>query len=363
MFGYRKKLARDLDDWQKKGWVEETGAKAILKDVDARGLGLGLAPILAILAAILLCFAAMTFVAANWQEMSKLSRLALLFAALGAAYASAWGFKERGMEFFAEAAILLGCGIFGASIMLIAQMYHMEGHPPGAVLLWAGGSALASIMLRARSALALAIILFTLWSVWESEISRELHLAYLIPWAGLLILARVFQWRPALHLLAVGFIIWVFTQIIIQEPKRLYEIITGIGLALCAVAYFAEDWIEEHSQFARPLFAYGMVVAFLGAYAWQFIYRQELFEIVLLAAITLAAILLAIYYAVGRGDNAVLWLGYGGFSIELLALYFETLGTLLDTSLFFLIAGLIVSGLAWFAWKLHQAQTTAGEEG
>lgn len=358
MFGYRRKLKRDLDLWQEKGWVEAGNADKILKELDARGLGLGLAPILAILAAILLCFAAMTFVAANWQDMSKLMRLGLLFSVLWAAYGLAWTFRERDMPIFEEGAILLGTGLFGANIMLIAQMYHMEGHPPNAVLLWALGATLAAVLLGARATLALAIILFTLWSTMESEISRELHWPYLLPWAGLLFVARQFEWRPALHLLAVGFVIWVITQIFVLKFDHEFAIITALGLALCAAAYFGEDWINRHLEFARPLFCYGMVIAFIGAFGWQFIERQDLATIVLLAALTLLAILGVIYFGVSRNDNVVLWLGYAGFSIELLALYFETLGTLLDTSLFFLIAGLIVSGLAYFAWRLHQVQNT-----
>ena len=114
-------------------------------------------------------------------------------------------------------------------------------------------------------------------------------------------------------------------------------------------------------EFARPLFCYGMVVAFIGVMGWQFIEKPELGTLILIAALTLAAILAGIFYGSRRGDNSVLWLGYAGFSIELMSLYFKTLGTLLDTSLFFLIAGLIVSGLAWFAWRLHRAQM-GGEE-
>ena len=48
-----------------------------------------------------------------------------------------------------------------------------------------------------------------------------------------------------------------------------------------------------------------------------------------------------------------LWLGYGGFSLEVLALYFKTVGTLLGSSLFFFAAGFIVIALAAVAYRLH----------
>ena len=53
---------------------------------------------------------------------------------------------------------------------------------------------------------------------------------------------------------------------------------------------------------------------------------------------------------VGRG---ALWLAYTGFAIEVFFLHVVTLGTLLNTSLFFLVAACIVSALAFAAYRIH----------
>jgi uncharacterized membrane protein len=55
-----------------------------------------------------------------------------------------------------------------------------------------------------------------------------------------------------------------------------------------------------------------------------------------------------------------LWIGYAAFAIEIYALYWRTLGTLLDTSLFFLVAAILVSALAWVAYLLHQRKLLQG---
>src|SRR5919198_2101439 len=123
---YRSRLERDLPRWQAQGWVSKEGAGAILKELEAAGRGVGLSATLAILGAVLIGFAAMSFVAAHWQEMSKLARLALLFAGLWSAYGLAGGLFARRLDGFAHAAVLAGVGLFGANIMLIAQMYHMD---------------------------------------------------------------------------------------------------------------------------------------------------------------------------------------------------------------------------------------------
>lgn len=76
----------------------------------------------------------------------------------------------------------------------------------------------------------------------------------------------------------------------------------------------------------------------------------------LLAVLTLVLVIGALYYGWESGNRALTAFAYLGFSAELLGLYFKTLGTLLDTALFFFIAGLIVIALSWLAWTLNKRQ-------
>jgi uncharacterized membrane protein len=50
------------------------------------------------------------------------------------------------------------------------------------------------------------------------------------------------------------------------------------------------------------------------------------------------------------------WIGYVAFSIEILGLYFKTIGSLLSTSAFFLSAAVLVAALAVVAYRLHARQ-------
>jgi uncharacterized membrane protein len=88
--------------------------------------------------------------------------------------------------------------------------------------------------------------------------------------------------------------------------------------------------------------------------ALQFFESPTLDVFILLAVLALALLVAAIVWGLRTGNRGALWLGYVGFSIEILAIYGKTIGTLLNTSLFFLVAGLIVSGLAAIAYRLHQ---------
>ena len=134
MSWYSQRVERDLARWQAAGWVGDAGAASIKSDLASRTSTFGVAGIFAILGAVLFGFAIMSFVAAHWTTMSKLARLALILATLWGCYAAAAYLFARKLDAFAQAAILAGIAAYGAGIMLIAQMYHMEGNPPDAVL-------------------------------------------------------------------------------------------------------------------------------------------------------------------------------------------------------------------------------------
>src|SRR5918992_343332 len=194
--GYRARLQRDLPRWQSNGWVSEEGARAIRHELEAGGPGIGLSSARGVFRAVLIGFAAMSFVAANWQDMSKLARIALLLAGLWGAYGLAGGLSARGLDGLAEAAVLAGVGMFGASIMLIAQMYHIEGNPPDAVLTWAFGALLAGVLLKSNPALGAAMLLVGLWSGWERDQTGAVHWPFLAAW-GVVALAFLWRrWRP-----------------------------------------------------------------------------------------------------------------------------------------------------------------------
>jgi len=129
--------------------------------------------------------------------------------------------------------------------------------------------------------------------------------------------------------------------------------VVGIGLLVAAAGVAAPIVAERWSAWAIPAVAYGMTIAFAGLFALQFVETVTLDYLVLLAILALALVLGGVGYGLRVVSPALLWLGYAGFSIEVLGLYFKTVGTLLGSSLFFLSAGAIVIALAAIAYRLH----------
>lgn len=357
----RGRLTNDLARWREAGWVTPQGEREIFAELASRQRGPGLAGALGILGVVLLGFAAMSFVAANWQDMSRLTRLVIIFGAMLGSYAAAALLFERRLDVFAHAAVLLAVAVFGAGIMLIAQMYHIDGRPPAAVLTWALGAFAAGLLLRSNPSLVAAGLLFGLWSGWESTLASRAHLPFLLPLAALAAVFLAERWRPGLHVIAALATAWLVWFGYVEQDGHAHGVVMTAGLLAAGLCVAALETplgarLGSSAGAASPLLGYAMVAAFAGSFALQFIESAPPFELATLAAVTLALLLAAVAFGLRTGQRHLVWLGYAGFSVEILALYFHTIGSLLGSSVFFLVAGLIVIALAGLAWRLHRAE-------
>ena len=130
--------------------------------------------------------------------------------------------------------------------------------------------------------------------------------------------------------------------------------VTVAGLGLVAASVLAGDKIDQWRRISGTLLAYGMVIAFAGALALQFGVDRGGRNIILTGGVTLAAIIAALAWAWRTENRAALWIAYAAFTIEIFALYLRKIGSLLGTSAFFLITGLLVAALAFAAYRLHE---------
>ena len=365
MLWSRSQVRRDIDRWHDKGWLTADARKAILRDIDERRSGFSLPGVLGVLGAVLVGFAAMSFVAANWAGMPKLLRLSLLVGGLWLSYGLAAVLLRRGLDVFAQAAVLAGVTLFGASIMLVAQMYHIEGHPPGAVLMWGVGALVAAVAFRSVPAFVAATAILLVWSWWEMSLAyRQVHWAYLPAWAATALGYAWLRWRPGLHVGALSLAQWIVSLGYIVGGPHAHWIVVAIGVVIAGTGYVLHEPIDRVRRISHTMVTYGAGLAYAGLFALQFMRSTRhgsVDMLIVLAVLTLGLIVALIFEGLRKGDRSLLWIGYAGFAAEVLALYFKTVGTLLGSSLFFLTAGLIVSGLAWVAYRLHQRTASRAE--
>jgi uncharacterized membrane protein len=151
--------------------------------------------------------------------------------------------------------------------------------------------------------------------------------------------------------------------------RHAHGLVVATGVAAALAAIVAGPAIDRWTGgAAQAIFAYAIAVAFAGLFIMQFIEDINLFgttgrlstgEFGSLAAVTLVLVIGAMFWALTSGNRGALWLGYTVFAVEIFAVYVRMLGTLLNTSLFFMIAALIVSALAWLAYRLRRRQAPA----
>jgi uncharacterized membrane protein len=353
MWGYERRLSRDVARWQSAGWITPDAGERILADVAAGGSRMALAPVLAILASVLMAFAVISFVAAHWDEMPRALRLGLLFGGLWTSYGLAGWFQSRGMKGFSDAALLLAVAIFGGSIMLISQMFHIDANPPDGILLWWTGALAAGVLLASNPALALTMVLVGLWAYLETDQRSQVYWPFLVGWALVSAAFAWQRWRPGLHLSGLALALFVVSLGFTLKTGHEHGTVLLLGLAASAGGFIAERLKPGWASLWRGVLQYGALTAFAALMALQFIEPTGVRELIFLAVITLALLLGLVWLGLWSDNRAALWLGYIAFSIEIFSLYVKTVGSLLDTSLFFLIAALLVAALAGLAWRLH----------
>jgi uncharacterized membrane protein len=178
------------------------------------------------------------------------------------------------------------------------------------------------------------------------------------------------RWRPGLHLAALTLIAWLVPLGYFVLGNHAHWLVVVIGLVVAGIAASGGPAIDRRVAASAALFAYGVVVAFCGLYILQFLddvgwlmgvkEAAPIQRLILFAVLALLLLLAAMVWALATDNRAALWLAYAGFAVEVFMLYWKTFGSLLNTSLFFLVAAIIVSLFAWAAYHLHQRRTATG---
>ncbi len=276
---FARRLRRELPYWRDQGWLAPGGEQEILRHVDqGEEHRHFLAYAVTILGVVLLGSGVITWFAANWDVMPKAAKLGVLFGALWSALAvSAYLQSRERAPRTGQAVLLLGLILYGANIMLVAQIYHIDSHYPNGVLLWSLGALLAAVLLRSHAGLNLAIVLAVVWTAMESfGFSREVHGWFLLLWAAFLPLIHRYRWRGALHLALIGLLLWTWFVFLNlggywrwSEKLYLVQVVALAYLALFLVGMLMntrDKWAAEAALVQR----YAAVASLIAFYALTF---------------------------------------------------------------------------------------------
>jgi uncharacterized membrane protein len=193
----RDDWARPLARWAEAGVVDQETAERIrLFEADrTEPTGLGWPVWLALaFGALMLGAAVLLFVSAHWDTFSPFGRFGVLLLLVAGFHIAAAAFSD---SFPALGVVLhaLGTVALGAGIYLAGQVFNLDEHWPGGVMLWALGAATAWGVLRDWPQLALLAVLAPAWLASEWLVATETmshSLAGKVPSAGIFLLALAY---------------------------------------------------------------------------------------------------------------------------------------------------------------------------
>ena len=166
-YRFVSRLREELKAWQRDGTITPEQARAVLARYpdyppghEASRRRQGLVTGLSILGGILIGLGVITFFAANWDEISHGVKLASLIAGMLLSYGAGYAIWQRsGPTAYAVALVLLGCIVYGAGVHLIGQIYHVPVDHPNLSLFWLLGVAPLAYVTRSRAVMFLAVVL------------------------------------------------------------------------------------------------------------------------------------------------------------------------------------------------------------
>ncbi len=275
---YRRTLEQDLDRWIGAGLVAGDKRAAILASVktDADGGG---AAVVAVFGALLLGFAAISFVAANWGAIPDAGRIAISLAVLAAAIAAAAWLFRRGHAALGHAFALLAALSFGANIFLIAQAFNISAHYPRGALIWTLGAAATAWAFSSRPPLAFAAVIGGVWVAQEYLNELPVLFVWLYPPVWLLTgwLAKSLRSSLTAHLLVLAGGLWAaLTLGKLAEADLIQglEAVAVFGLGSLTAVVVAGDGALKNRFGAGAAAAWGALFVGVSGFVMQFGVRE-----------------------------------------------------------------------------------------
>ena len=354
---YRGRLERDLRHWTAAGLIDAPTAARLLKEYDSRESAFSLGRVLMIIAALLVSAAVLLLIASNWEAIPRLARLVGILGLIWGAYLAGGLLLRRGAERLAAAFLMVGTLAFGGAIALVGQMYHLSGDSTQAMLVWFAGAVAAALLFRSGAVTTIAgfLAFAVAGNEWTRSGTDEMLLLWLMPLMALVVILLVrytgaARTRHLAYLLLVAWLGLVYAEYDTPATALAIAAAGAVGYLLAAVPR-SPLHAPARNAGAAPAF-YSYLVLLLGLLVLH-VEHDDAGGRLLVGIVTLAAAIGGIALS-GRENGAVRYLGYIAFAAETLYLASETIGSIIGTSGFFLVSGLVVALVAWAVIALER---------
>ena len=230
-----------------------------------------------ILGAILLACGVALFVSAHWDELGPAARCVIVIAMV-AVFHLGGGLACESYKALSTTLHAVGTLAAGAAIALVGQIFNIQEHWPGAVLLWALAALAGWMLLRDEAQQTLALLLVPGWFFSELAFRMAGHIGVdvylgraLFVWAvlyltfflgsrrkvaqGILFAFGAIAAVVGLTLTLDGWVSWSGTQTFVPFSTRVWAWIVIAALPLAIAAF------HGHKGLVPPTLAIGLAVA------------------------------------------------------------------------------------------------------
>jgi uncharacterized membrane protein len=366
---------RYLEKWTGAGLIDASAAERIrvFEASHENDHGLRWPVLLAVsLGGLLLCSGVLLFVAAHWDSLSPSMRFGLVLGLVAVFHISAAltseHFPALSTTFHAVGTACLGAGIF-----LAGQIFHLQEHWPGGVMLWAFGAWIAWALLRDWVQAGFVAILMPVWLGGEwSEATNGLAMSGKILAQALLFLSisyltavvpgkenstrKVLMWIGGLSLIPLAAAVPVEFIAKSWQPKlpQVYLLLGGFCTLTIPLGL---SWLLR----GRATWANGIAavwIIFLGLTDFHFggsenLLRSAWHDMGPYVLWALGALLL-IAWGLLEARKERVNLGIAGFALTVLAFYFSSVMDKLDRAASLITLGLLFVLGGWLLEKTRR---------
>lgn len=365
-------LETQVERWVSAKLIDTLTANRILQFEKHSGKGrLRWPAILAIgFGTLMLCAGILLFVAAHWDDISPAQRFALVLGMVAVFHIAAGALGPR-VPSMGVALHVAGTACLGGGIFLAGQIFNLEEHWPGGIMLWAFGAVLAWLVLRQWPQAVIAAVLIPFWIGGEWSVATETYRG--APWniaaQGFLLLAILYISTPLKRSdqYLRRALIWVGAL----------ALLPFIGDVMFSGAEARYVWRWKPGNFPQHVMIIGYLLAYVPALALAAIARRRDSLGVFAAAVWVFVLgvisrhqnvekdpWIYLWVAVGAcafcywgvHDNRKLFINYGIaiFALDVIAFYFSQVLDKMGRSM-----GLILLGVIFLAggWVLNRLRT------
>jgi len=250
---FNQRLHKEIGQWEQEGLIQPAEARLLLEryPVEKRSQP----QTLAFLGSILLGIGVILFFAANWQAMPRLLKIAVVVLSFTSSYAVGYylAYLKGSYPKVGTALILLGSILYGASIWLIAQIFHIEAEAGLGFLLWYLGVIPVAYLFSSSLNLALATVNLVAWFI-AGHYPLSLPFLVFPVLLGATILPLAIKKRDFFNFI-VGIIaayIW-FVPLGVKLAQANFSFPLGIVslLLLSLILYFTSKILQKENFFAE----------------------------------------------------------------------------------------------------------------